>query len=394
MKWVEIRMNGQLLRNFDAKHINVFGFCLVLLSFFQFSSDIVLVSQNDIFEIVKNIVEILSYMLLLYVILQKKYTAKFFYIIITVTIFLTYGRFKSGRSAFLFAWLLIVAGKGEDYSKLAKLVYKSMLLAVIISIVYFVCTINYQEFQYQLTDGFQLGFGQKNQAALYLSSLFLLKKSYKNTKKSVGYDLLYSIVVFMVTKSKTALIVLLLYPLLNASYEHFISKNKGGIKNITKLIVPIFFILNLLFAKLFLTSRIAQFVDKLITNRIFLNWFILTKNRLTLWGQDIQLSYTGIHNPVRDTWNNTTTIDNTYILMLLVIGIIPTIIYVIGYWKVIDKAWKEKNIKVVVIAVIIALYGWSEVKMCSIFFNFVYLYISCNTDNMRLNCIGEKMNDT
>ena len=72
MKWVEIRMNGQLLRNFDAKHINVFGFCLVLLSFFQFSSDIVLVSQNDIFEIVKNIVEILSYMLLLYVILQKK----------------------------------------------------------------------------------------------------------------------------------------------------------------------------------------------------------------------------------------------------------------------------------------------------------------------------------
>ena len=198
----------------------------------------------------------------------------------------------------------------------------------------------------------------------------------------------------MVTKSKTAVVVILLYPILNVSYEYFISKNKGIVKNITKLMVPIFFILNLAFARLFLTSRIAQFVDKIMTNRVFLNWFILTKNRLTLWGQNIQLNYTGVHNPVRDTWNITTTVDNAYILILLVIGIVPTIMYVIGYWKVIEKAWKEKNIKVVVIAVIIALYGWTEVKICSIFFNFVYLYLNCNTDNMRLNYIGEKMNDT
>lgn len=387
-------MKNQQLRDFGVKYINIFGLCLALLSFFQFLSDIVIISQIEVFEIIKNSVEFLSYILLLYVILQKKYTKKFFCIIIIVTLFLTYGMYKSGMSAFLFAWLLIVAGKGEDYSKLTKLIYKSMLLTFVIAFLCSVFTINYQEFQYQLIDGFKLGFEQKNQAGLYLSFLFFLKKSYKNTKKSTGYDILYSIVVFMVTKSKTAVVVILLYPILNVSYEYFISKNKGIVKNITKLMVPIFFILNLAFARLFLTSRIAQFVDKIMTNRVFLNWFILTKNRLTLWGQNIQLNYTGVHNPVRDTWNITTTVDNAYILILLVIGIVPTIMYVIGYWKVIEKAWKEKNIKVVVIAVIIALYGWTEVKICSIFFNFVYLYLNCNTDNMRLNYIGEKMNDT
>lgn len=381
-------MKNQQLRDFGVKYINIFGLCLALLSFFQFLSDIVIISQIEVFEIIKNSVEFLSYILLLYVILQKKYTKKFFCIIIIVTLFLTYGMYKSGMSAFLFAWLLIVAGKGEDYSKLTKLIYKSMLLTFVIAFLCSVFTINYQEFQYQLIDGFKLGFEQKNQAGLYLSFLFFLKKSYKNTKKSTGYDILYSIVVFMVTKSKTAVVVILLYPILNVSYEYFISKNKGIVKNITKLMVPIFFILNLAFARLFLTSRIAQFVDKIMTNRVFLNWFILTKNRLTLWGQNIQLNYTGVHNPVRDTWNITTTVDNAYILILLVIGIVPTIMYVIGYWKVIEKAWKEKNIKVVVIAVIIALYGWTEVKICSIFFNFVYLYLNCNTDNMRLNYIG------
>lgn len=387
-------MNNRLLRVFNVKHINIFGFCLALLSFFQFLSDIVIISQNEVFEIMKIIVEILSYVLLLYVILQKKYTKKFFYIIIIVTLFLTYGMYKSRMSAFLFAWLLIVAGKEENYSRLTKIIYKSMLLTFVIAFVCSVFTINYREFQYQLIDGFKLGFGQKNQAGLYFSFLFFLKKSYKNTKKSTGYDILYSIVVFMVTKSKTAVVVILLYPILNVSYEYFISKNNGIVKNITKLIIPIFFILNLVFAKLFLTSRIAQFVDQIMTNRVFLNWFILTKNKLTLWGQNIQLNYSGVHNPVRDTWNITTTVDNTYILILLVIGIVPTIMYVIGYWKVIEKAWKEKNIKVVVIAVIIALYGWSEVKMCSIFFNFVYLYLNCNTSNMCLNYIGEKINDT
>ena len=145
---------------------------------------------------------------------------------------------------------------------------------------------------------------------------------------------------------------------------------------ITKFLVPFLFLFNYILGKTFLISEFSQFVDKILTNRIFLNWFLLSKNSLTLWGQNVQLNYTGIHNPIRDTWNITTTVDNGYIFSIVVMGIIPTILFAIGYMKIIDIAWKEKNLKTLTIAVIIALYGITEIKTINIFFNFVYLYLN------------------
>ena len=188
---------------------------------------------------------------------------------------------------------------------------------------------------------------------------------------------IYAIVVFLITRSKTATIVILLYPLIKKIFEVALLKRKMALKVTIQLLVPGLFIFNYFCAKNFLVSSFAQIVDKIMTNRVFLNWFILSKNNLTLWGQNIQLIYTGVHNPVRNTWNITTTVDNMYMLSILVMGIIPTILFIIGYMKLIGIAWKEKKIEVIVMAVIFALYGMSEVKTINIFFNFVYLYINC-----------------
>ena len=78
-------------------------------------------------------------------------------------------------------------------------------------------------------------------------------------------------------------------------------------------------------------------------NRIFLNWFILSKNRITLFGQNIQLHYTGIHNEIINQWNISTTVDGTYIGMLLLLGLIPTIIFLIGYIALVHKGWYTKT---------------------------------------------------
>lgn len=64
-----------------------------------------------------------------------------------------------------------------------------------------------------------------------------------------------------------------------------------------------------------------------MTNRIFLNWYILSKNRITLFGQNVQLHYTGIHNEIINQWNISTTVDGTYIVMLFLLGLIPTIFF-------------------------------------------------------------------
>ena len=378
----------------SGKKIGIFNFCLVCLSAFQFMSDIILIKDNSAFVTIKALMEIVCYFLLLFVIFKKEYTNNNLIVIGIVTCLLTYGMYRSKMSAFVFAWLLIVASKGESYKRIIKKIYQSMLIVFLIAILCYIINLDFETFRYQLNEGLTLGFAQKNQAGLYFAYLFLMKKTWHKSPRKMYRDWLYGILVFCVTKSKTAMIVILLFPLIQIVYENALLKKKKYFLLLTKMLVPIFFVFNFICAKFFLISKLAQTLDKIMTNRIFLNWFILTKNKVTLWGQNIQLNYTGVHNPIRNTWNITTTVDNAYILSIIVMGIIPTILFALGYIKVIGVAWKERKVDVLVIAIIIALYGLSEVKTISIFFNFVYLYINTYHDTGFYNEKRGKINVT
>ena len=362
---------------YKSKKISVFDFCLLCLSFIQFVSNITLFADNTGFSVLQALIETMCYILLIYIISQKKYTIKALIGIAIVTCLLTYGMYNSRMSAFVFAWLLIVASKGKKYEHLIKKVYKSMLAALIVAIVCYFCTLNLEIFRKELGSGLTLSLGQKNQAGLFLAYLYLMRKTWKKQSGKLYKEWLYAIVVFLITRSKTATAVIFIYPLLKKLFQFALLRRKKWMKMAIELLVPVLFIFNYFCAKKFLVSGFVQILDKIMTNRIFLNWFILSKNNLTLWGQNIQLIYTGVHNPVRNTWNITTTVDNMYILSILVMGIIPTIIFILGYVKLIEVAWKERKVEVIVMAVIFALYGMSEVKTINIFFNFVYLYINC-----------------
>lgn len=364
--------------NLNRGKISVFAFCLVCLSFFQYMSDVVLIKENSLFTVSRTLMEIICYLLLLCVIFKKEYSTNNLVIIIIITCILTYGMYRSTMSAYVFGWLLIVAGKGENYKCLIRKLYQTMLVVFLIAVFSYVVSINYQSLLEQLKTGLTLGFAQKNQAGLYLAYLYLMKKTWKKYSGKIYNDCLYAILVFIITKSKTAMIAILLFPLLQKIYKQTLVKGRIWIFTLTKILVPMFLVLNVYFAKFFLTSRFAQIVDTIMTNRVFLNWFLLQKSKMTLWGQNIQLSYTGVYNPIRNVWNITTTVDNAYFLSIMVMGIVPTILFTLGYINVIKKAWKSKQVIILVIAVILALYGMSEVKTISIFFNFVYLYINTN----------------
>lgn len=369
--------------NLNRGKINAFAFCLVCLSFFQYMSDITLITENRIFTVSKTLMEIICYLLLLCVIYKKKYSTKNLIGIIVVTCLLTYGMYRSTMSAYVFAWLLIIAGKGKNYKCLIRKLYRTMLVVFIIAVFSYIVSIDYQSLLYQLKTGLTLGFVQKNQAGLYLAYLYLMKKTWKKSSKKIYKDCSYAILVFILTKSKTAMITILLFPVLQKVYTQALAKGRTYIFTLTKLLVPMLFVLNFIWAKCFLTSKFAQIVDTIMTNRVFLNWFLLQKSKLTLWGQNIQLSYTGVYNPIRNDWNITTTVDSAYFLSIMVMGIIPTIFFALGYIIVIKKAWKKKQVDVLVTAVIMALYGVSEVKTICIFFNFVYLYINtCSEENI------------
>lgn len=360
--------------------IRAFDFCLFWLSLIQYLSNITLFYENEIFSMIAKGIRPVFYFLLLYIVFQKRYSFNKFLIFSIITCLLTYGMFKSEMSAFVFAWLFIIASKGENYERIIKKLYLSMWIVLIVATIYYVCSIDYTTFIYQVKNGVDLALGQKNQAGLFFACLFLMKKAWESTSKKMYIDWIYAFVVLTITKSKTAFVVILLYPIMIKMYNYVLVKEKKWMRVITEMLVPFLFLFNYFSAKMYESNIFVQIVDKILTNRIFLNWYILSRNKLTLWGQNIQLSYTGVHNPVRDTWNITTTVDNAYMLAVLVMGIIPVFLFIIGYIMVIRRAFEDRNVVVIVTAVIFALYGISEVKTVSIFFNFVYLYINCKHD--------------
>ena len=145
---------------------------------------------------------------------------------------------------------------------------------------------------------------------------------------------------------------------------------------IAELIAPILLLFTYATAELFPVNTIVQKMNVVLTNRIFLNWFILSKNKITLFGQNVQLNYSGIYNEIINKWNINTTVDGTYIIMLLLLGLIPTIMFMIGYVAVVHRGGKRKDYLLITAAVLLANYALMETRFTSIFFNFVFFYLT------------------
>lgn len=109
----------------------------------------------------------------------------------------------------------------------------------------------------------------------------------------------------------------------------------------------------------------------------------LSKNRITLFGQNVQQHYTGIYNEIIKQWNISTTVDGTYIVMLLLLELIPTIIFLIGYISLVHKGErKHKDYILLTTTLLLSTYAFMETRFTSIFFNFVFFYLTASESDI------------
>ena len=228
--------------------IRAFDFCLFWLSLIQYLSNITLFYENEIFFMIAKGIRLVVYLLLLYIVFQKRYSFNKLLIFSIITCLLTYGMFKSEMSAFVFAWLFIIASKGENYERIIKKLYLSMWIVLI----------DYTTFIYQVKNGVDLALGQKNQAGLFFACLFLMKKAWESTSKKMYKDWIYAFVVLTITKSKTAFVVILLYPIMIKMYNYVLVKEKKWMRLITEMLVPFLFLFNYFSAKMYESNIFVQ----------------------------------------------------------------------------------------------------------------------------------------
>lgn len=310
---------------------------IISLSLIEMLTSITIISQLPYFSMFSNVVNVINYLLLLTVISKKKYSPRLFLIFGVFALILLYGYIQSGMSAFLTAWFLIFAVKDYDFKKIIADIHFSISIILILALIFGMFYLS--DINNQLRSGFYLGMGHKNTLGCYLFEYYLTGiYSKKFNRHFVLMTEFTAILVFIITRCKTAAGLLFVFPIILLLVQKMIhTKCSNVVTLLIEMIAPVLTIFTYVTAKLFPISSYVQTLNRFMTNRIFLNWFILSKNRITLFGQNVQLHYTGIHNEIINQWNISTTVDGTYIVMLLLLGLIPTIIFLIGYIALVHK---------------------------------------------------------
>lgn len=321
---------------------NPIDISIISLSLMEMLASITIISQMPSLSAIFNIVNAINYVFLAVAISKKRYSPRLILIFSVIATIFLYGYMQSGMSAFLTAWFLLFALKGYDFDRIIADIHLSISIVLLLALIFGLLSLN--DLDSQIQSGFHLGMGHKNTLGRYIFECYLTGIF---AKKSQRYFLLKTelagLLVLLVTRCKTAAGLLFIFPLVLLLVKKLMqTKYYKFFVFLIECIAPALLLFTYVTAKLFPIITNVQTLNRFMTNRIFLNWFILSKNQVTLFGQNVQLHYYGIHNEIINQWNINTTVDGTYIIMLLLLGLVPTIVFMIGYIALIHKGGTQK----------------------------------------------------
>jgi len=145
------------------------------------------------------------------------------------------------------------------------------------------------------------------------------------------------------------------------------------------------------FAVIFIErSSLLMKLDLIFASRLFLNYYVFNRFGVKMFGQNVILQDNSgtVYNNIHGWYNWSVTCDCSYMVTLLVMGLIPTIVVMIGYIMLMKKAIKRNNYMVVSLALLLAIYSFCESQMLEIYSSFVYFYLMTNDevlDNISVN---------
>lgn len=347
---------------------------LVLISVLQRN---VFFLNSPAFSGISNYIELLTYVILLVLIIEKKYPVKVLVISALLGALLFIGYVKSGMAVFFRSLLLILAARNIKYEKIIKTMLCSISAGIIISLVLYIAGLAPDSVSKWHFEGYGFGFGGGNgigELLCVINMMICYLKIRKGYKLNYLFEILLALIIYIVTTSKTATVIFAATPFAMVLFINiFRKKNTRIMRLLVYAVNPLLFVFSYVTARLYTTNAFVQKLDLILTNRFFLNSYAISKYPLSLFGQKVFLHDTGVYNSVRGIGNITVTVDSSYVLALVSLGLIPIMIFVAGYFLVVRRAFKEQDYSLAAIAVLICIYGFTEVKSLEVYDNFVYL---------------------
>ena len=353
---------------------------LFLLVFMNKLTNIYIFSKVSLLDTFINVIQIPLYIGLIYIIAQKSYSLKELCSFSAVGVLLLIGYIVSGQAAYFRGFLLVIAVKNIPYRRILTVCRKA--LTIILGMGFFLYLLGISDAGIQRRGASGWGFGHPNITAQLIMLIMLLWASEKSNKlKTIHYLCIefIGLLTYMMTGSKTSTIVICLIPFIMQFSEKiasraWYSKIPKFLMTYSQLLIMMFTYLS---AKLLETSNILKKLDLIFTNRLFLNYYVLNKFGIKLFGQNVTLRDNSgtIYNNIHGWYNWSVTCDCSYMTALLVMGLIPTIIVLIGYILLMKKAINHHNYMIVSIALLLAIYSFCESQMLEIYSSFVYFYL-------------------
>lgn len=368
------------IEKMNFRKIKLIYIILFLLVFMNRLTTIYVFSQMDFLGTVIDFVQVPMYGCLIYIIAQKKYSLKELMTFLAIGILLLIGYIVSGQAAYFKGFLLIIASKNIPYRKILNVCRKALTFVLGLGFFLFVIGISNSGLLRRGVSG--LGFGHPNITAQLIMIIILLWVSEKAGKLKpihyIGIEL-SGLITFLLTDSKTSTIVIFLIPLVMVFSEKIMSrawysKVPKFLMTYSQLLVMLFTYLSARFLE---TSSILKMLDLVFSNRLFLNYYALNKFGIKLFGQNVTLSDNSgtIYNNIHGWYNWSVTCDSSYMVTLLVMGLIPTVIILIGYILLMKKAIKRHNYMIMSVALLLAIYSFCESQMLEVYSSFVYFYL-------------------
>ena len=368
------------IEKMDFRKTKLIYIILFLLVFMNKLTTIYVFSQMEFLGTAIEFVQVPMYGGLIYIIAQKKYSLKELMTFLVVGILLLIGYVVSGQAAYFKGFLLIIASKNIPYRKILNVCRKALTFVLGLGIFLFLIGISNSGISRRGASG--LGFGHPNVTAQLIMIIILLRTSEKAGKLKpihyIGIEL-GGLITFLLTDSKTSTIVILLIPLVMVFSEKIMSRTWYSkvpkfLMTYSQLLVILFTYLSARFLE---TSNMLKTLDLFFTNRLFLNYYVLNKFGIKLFGQNVTLRDNSgtIYNNIHGWYNWSVTCDCSYMVTLLVMGLIPTVIILIGYILLMKKAIKRHNYMIMSVALLLAIYSFCESQMLEVYSSFVYFYL-------------------
>lgn len=311
------------------------------------------------------------------VFLSKRYRFKE---LALITLVLAVGlavKLTTGYGWVLFTVLLVVAVKDVNFDMICKGIFYGVLIGVIVVLALYFLGISDAGLKRRGFYGF--GFSHPNNFSEMILIMSFIQFYLNKTKKWHIYIISFFIAAFnyIVFGNRSVTILIIAYPIvlstLSYLYKNKNIKRHAFVKSVIVMAFPVCQIFSVSTAILYESIPALQGLSLLLNSRIFEAYYNLNYFGYSLFGKVTEFTeYT--YDPTRNIYFQYNVLDNSYIGVLIEMGIVAAIIWGIVHFINAKRLDKNQEIELIAIYFLSSLFGLMESSFRIVMVDFTLLY--------------------